>query len=126
MITRLVRDTYPHGDTALLRAGLPVRFVDWAETTRVHQVVIEWVYVETPEGETLAVPADSVGSNLHEAEGTVIVLAEALNLSYNALVKACREGRVLARKSGGVWLTTKRAVEYALEHGRIRRSHNKC
>ena len=125
MITQLVLDTIAHGHGNLLRAGLPVRFVDWADTTCVHQVVTEWLYVETPEGETITVPADAVGSNLYESEETVIVLAEALDLSYDALVKACRQGRVLARKSGGTWLTTRRAVEYALEHGRIRR-HNKC
>lgn len=125
MITKLIRDTIPHGHTDLFRAGLPVRFVDWAGNTRTPQGVTEWVYVETPEGEMLTVPADAVGSNLHESEETIIVLADALGLNYDALVKACRENRVLARKSGGTWLTTSRAVEYALEHGRIRR-HNKC
>ena len=126
MITQLIRDTIAHGHTDLLHAGLPVRFVGWACcTTRTPQGETEWLYVETPEGETITVPADAVGSNLYESEETVIVLAEALDLSYDALVKACRQGRVLARKSGGTWLTTRRAVEYALEHGRIRR-HNKC
>lgn len=111
MITQLVRDTYPHGSATLLRAGLPVRYVGGIGGI--------YVRVETPEGETVMVLAHTV--SIPEPENAVGVLAEALDLSYNALVKACREDRVLARKSGGVWLTTQRAVEYALEHGRIRR-----
>ena len=43
------------------------------------------------------------------------------NMPYDTLAKAAREGRVMARKSGATYLTTQRAVEYALETGTLRK-----
>lgn len=51
---------------------------------------------------------------------TVSEAASILNLSYNSLAKAAREGRIQARQSGSVWLTTINAVKAAIEAGTLR------
>ena len=48
-----------------------------------------------------------------EREESLSALAEMTGNSYNTLVKYAREGRFPARKSGGVWLSTRSAVEAA-------------
>lgn len=50
---------------------------------------------------------------LEDPEESLSALAERLGIPYYTLVRYAREGRVLARKSGGVWLSTQRAVEAA-------------
>jgi len=52
---------------------------------------------------------------------TLVALAEQMEMPYDTLAKAAREGRIMARKSGGTYLTTRRAVEYALETGALRK-----
>lgn len=51
---------------------------------------------------------------------TVSEAASILKLSYDSLVKAAREGRIQARQSGSVWLTTIKSVETAIEAGTLR------
>jgi len=53
-------------------------------------------------------------------EHSISALAELTNVGYDTLAKAAREGRIMARKSGGTWLSTVRAIEYAIENGTIR------
>ena len=86
-----------------LAAGTPVGFHDFLDG--------DMAGIELPTGEWAAVPADAV--DLHEPEETLPALADALGIPYDTLVRYAREGRILARKSGGVWLSTKRAIEAA-------------
>lgn len=116
MITQLILDTIGQDDegqpTELLRAGLPIAFIDWGDGVQ--------VWVQLPDGREIAVEAAAVGSGLNGPEETVSALAEKMDIAYNTLIKAVREGRVLARKSASTWFTTARAVEYAQETGRLR------
>ena len=48
-----------------------------------------------------------------EREESLSALAEMTGIPYNTLAKYAREGRFPARKSGGVWLATRGAVEAA-------------
>ncbi len=53
----------------------------------------------------------------------VLTLREAASLyplAYATLAQAAREGRIEARKSDGTWLTTKQAIENAIEQGKLR------
>lgn len=50
---------------------------------------------------------------LEDPEESLPALAEALGIPYDTLAVYARTGRILARKSGGVWLSTKRAIEAA-------------
>ncbi len=50
---------------------------------------------------------------LEDPEESLPALAERLEIPYDTLAKYAREGKILARKSGGVWLSTERAVEAA-------------
>jgi hypothetical protein len=53
----------------------------------------------------------------------VLTLREATRLyplAYATLAQAVREGRLEARKSDGIWLTTKQAIEKAIEEGKLR------
>jgi hypothetical protein len=121
MITHLLYDTIPQGHTKLVRAGLPVCFVDWVTGVRdARGQATEGAEVATPTGEHWLVPAAVVSSGFDGPEETLSVLADQTGIQYNTLVKAAREGRVLARKSGATWLSTKRAIEYALSQGTIR------
>ena len=52
----------------------------------------------------------------------VLTLREAARLyplAYSTLAQAAREGRLPARKSNGTWLTTKQAIEEAIQAGRL-------
>ena len=66
--------------------------------------------VRFPDGTRSSVPAEVV--HIHEPEQTIQYLAVALLLSYNTLIKAAREGRLMARKSGNTWLSTVTAVGF--------------
>jgi|GEM_PF-4903130 len=48
-----------------------------------------------------------------EREESLSHLAEVTNIPYNTLARYAREGRIVARKSGGVWLSTLSAVKAA-------------
>lgn len=50
---------------------------------------------------------------LEDPEESLPALAEKLGIPYDTLVKYARDGKILARKSGGVWLSTVRAIEAA-------------
>lgn len=50
---------------------------------------------------------------LGDPEESLPALALETGVGYDTLVRYAREGRVLARKSGGVWFSTRRAVEAA-------------
>ena len=50
---------------------------------------------------------------LEDPEESLPALSERLGIPYDTLVKYAREGKILARKSGGVWLSTRRAIEAA-------------
>ena len=54
---------------------------------------------------------------------TTITIREAADLcgmSYYTLAQAAREGRIKARKSGDVWLTTREAISEAIKEGKLR------
>jgi hypothetical protein len=50
---------------------------------------------------------------LGDPEESLPALSEKMGIPYDTLVKYAREGKILARKSGGVWLSTARAIEAA-------------
>lgn len=50
---------------------------------------------------------------LEDPEEALPALAEKMAIPYDTLARYAREGRILARKSGGVWLSTRRAIEAA-------------
>jgi len=51
---------------------------------------------------------------------TLVEAAELCELAYSTLAQAAREGRIQARKSGDVWLTTEAAIEEAIKKGTLR------
>jgi hypothetical protein len=57
-----------------------------------------------------------------ETEETLPELARRTNLSYRVLALKAANGKLQARKSGGVWLSTVAAIEHAIHYGYIRRS----
>jgi len=55
-----------------------------------------------------------------------ITLSEAANfqsLAYSTLAQAAREGRIEARQHGKIWLTTRKAIERAVEEGKLKPRH---
>ena len=48
---------------------------------------------------------------LKDPEESLPALSEKTGIPYDTLVAYARSGKILARKSGGVWLSTKRAIE---------------
>ena len=69
-------------------------------------------------GKSLAEALETIGQiedsrEPAEREEGLSALAKMTGLQYNTLVKYAREGRFPARKSGGVWLSTRSAVEAA-------------
>jgi len=50
---------------------------------------------------------------LEDPEESLPALAEKMGIPYDTLAKYAREDKILARKSGGVWLSTERAIEAA-------------
>jgi len=58
-----------------------------------------------------------------EQAGQPITLIEAARiypLAYATLAQAAREGRIAARQSGATWITSRAAIEAAIESGRLR------
>lgn len=90
-------------DTEFVPRGTPVRFVDW--------IAGEVVLVELPDGRQVEMPTSAVEAG-HEPEESLPALAERTGIPYDTLARYVREGRILARKSGGIWLTTRTAIEY--------------
>lgn len=63
--------------------------------------------------------AEYVGTD----DGAPIGLREAArycNLAYPTLAQAVREGRLEARRTGATWLTSRAAIDEAIEAGRLR------
>lgn len=50
---------------------------------------------------------------LEDPEESLSALSGKMDIPYDTLAKYAREGKILARKSGGVWLSTMRAIEAA-------------
>lgn len=59
-------------------------------------------------------------SNSFEIVITLGQAAEFFPLAYSTLAQAAREGRIKARRSGKVWLTTQAAIEEAIEEGKLK------
>lgn len=81
-----------------------------------------------PHNIQLGYPAEAL-VKLNELEPAAkripITLAEAIeffpNIAYSTLAQAAREGRVEARQSGPkTWITTRAAIEQAIEEGKVR------
>lgn len=51
---------------------------------------------------------------------TISEAAQEYSLAYSTLAQAVREGRVVAQQHGKIWLTTKAAIEEAIEAGRLK------
>lgn len=117
MITKTVLDIVTNNGRKILN-GTPVRFLDWMPG--------DCVAIELPDGNKIIVDASRVSAGVGEPEETVAELARQMGLGYDALVKAVRQRRVLARKSGATWLTTRRAVEHAIEEGKLWRTRCRC
>jgi len=97
MITKMLYDCKG------IKAGSPIAFVEFLSGDR--------VLVKVAGGEQIAVPASAVDA--HEPEESLPALSEKMGVPYDTLVKYARDGKILARKSGGVWLSTARAIEAA-------------
>lgn len=101
MITKLLTPlkqgykTYP--------AGTPVAFLSFESG--------DCVMVQLPNGATPIISARRVEAG-HEPEETLAALAETTGVQHDTLRRAAVEGRLLARKSGGTWLSTRTAVEW--------------
>jgi len=50
---------------------------------------------------------------LEDPEESLPALSRKMSIPYDTLAKYAREGKILARKSGGMWLSTERAIEAA-------------
>ena len=57
-----------------------------------------------------------------EAEQTITIMeaVEVFGIKYQTLRSACKAGRINARQSGATWLTTRQAIEAAIEAGKLR------
>lgn len=62
---------------------------------------------------------DAIEAMLNEVM-TARELSEGMDIPYDSLVKAAREGRIQARQSGSVWLSTIAAVQQAIQAGTLR------
>lgn len=120
MITKLHRDTLdcsPHlryvKSPKLYRADTPVKILQLLGGSR------ELVEVELPDGKQITVGAGDVDSGINCPEESLSHLAKTMGINYNTLVRAVQEGRVLARKSGKMWLSTENAIEHARATGKI-------
>ncbi len=51
---------------------------------------------------------------------TLIEATEFCGLAYSTLAQAAREHRIEAWRSGATWLTTRQAIETAIEQGALR------
>lgn len=65
-------------------------------------------------------PLSEIKLMLESEEESINVLAGDFGINYNTFLRAVQDGRIIARKSGAVWLTTRTAVEYALKEGKLR------
>jgi len=110
VITQLILDVIWQGER--IPEGTPVRFCDWLPG--------EMVEIELPDGRIIQAEAAAVSSGVNFPEETIAALAAQTGIGYDTLVKAARESRLLARKSGATWLSTVAAVEAAREAGTIR------
>jgi hypothetical protein len=130
MITQIIQDSYLWtGDEGIdVPTGTPVHFLAFDASPHpsypggIHTQRIEMAEVQLSDGRTGIVPAQSLGSGINTPEETLRGLEAVTGISYNTLAKAARDvpQRLLARKSGNHWLSTQRAVEYALERGELR------
>lgn len=124
MITKIVqrhKAHYENGKPVTVQAGTPVRLIDFSTRSAGNAGTnnpVETVIVELPDGKEIYIRADCVGG--FEPEESLQVLAEATGVEYDTLRRAAWDGRLLARKSGDIWLSTRTAVEYAIDEGRIR------
>lgn len=109
MITKLLTDLNHSGQK--WHAGTPVRFLDFEPG--------DCVGIELPNGAQVIVSARRVEA-MHEPEESIQGLAEEFGIDYDTLYKAVYDGRVMARKSGKTWLSTRTAVQYAIRLGKIR------
>ena len=112
MITKLVCRTAMFdgsGEIEYLPAGTPVDLI--AHTSHVAEVKI-------PDGRTVEVAACAV--EIPESEESLLFLAYEVGIDYLDLLNAAEEGRLLARKSFDVWLSTRSAVLAALALGKIK------
>lgn len=121
MITHTIMDATARvdGGTTDVPRGTPVAFLDFTAAGDSFSHTGGHVVVELPDGREARLPAAAVYSQADESEReeTLPELAERLGIKHNSLLVAVRDGRVLARKSGGTWLTTELAVKYAMEAG---------
>lgn len=76
-------------------------------------------HIELPNGAQVIVNAGYVEA-MHEPEESIQALAEEFGIDYDTLYKAVYDGRVMARKSGKTWLSTRSAVKYAIRGGKVK------
>jgi hypothetical protein len=110
MITQLVLDLWRDGEKRAT-AGTPVRLADFGN---------DWAQVELPDGEVVDVEAAAVSSGVHSPEETLGILSGRSGVREGTLLKAAQAGRLMARQSGGIWLSTLTAIDWAIKEGRIR------
>lgn len=68
---------------------------------------------------------DGAGNNIGTLNSlmrpvTLPHIAQSYPFAYSTIAQAAREGRIEAWRSGATWLTTRAAIEEAIEEGRLR------
>jgi len=68
--------------------------------------------------------AGTVAEYLMDTDSDLLIsLTEAaaiVPLAYSTLAQAAREGRIMVRRSGATWLTTRFAIQAAIDSGKLR------
>lgn len=123
MITQVVQDSnlWTGKRNASVGNGTPVKFLNFSGARHPsYPRGPEMAEVQLSDGTVGILPLQSVGSGASGSEETLRGLSGLTGQSYNTLIRAARQGRLLARKSGNHYLSTVRAVEYAIETGAMR------
>jgi hypothetical protein len=132
MITQIIQDSHLWTGDEIIDAptSTPVQFLAFSSADHpsypggrtTPEIKMEMVEIQLPSGAIGIIPAQSLGSGINAPEETLSALATLSGVKYETLSKAARDRpqRLLARKSANHWLSTLRAVEYALETGKIR------
>ena len=100
-----------------LNEGAPVEVLQTEDVSHPALSGRNLIRVRTEKGIELVVQASDLEP--FSRDETLRVLAKQTGVSYNTLVKAAQEGRLLTRRSGAVRLTTAHAIQYAIAQGSI-------
>ena len=83
------------------------------------------IAVKTKSGQKLYLENEGDMVENWTQEETLTYWAEKLSISYRTLLRAASESRLLARRSGKIWLTTQAAIDEALKTATMRTGNRK-